>query len=103
MQKQEASPIEPMPEEGFYRVIYRTKSLHEAAIADIVWLKKASEVALEKGLPYFDVVESNVSDDYVKKVKARLPVVEGVIHLKEDPMTSQYDANEILNLNVMDL
>lgn len=61
-------------------------------LADIIWFQKAAEVALEKKKPWFNVIQHYISDDFI----------EGTIELIDDPMSAEYDANEILSLRLTD-
>ncbi len=61
-------------------------------LADILWFQKAAEVALNKKKPWFNVIQHFISDDYI----------EGTIELINDPMSAEYDANEILSLRLTD-
>jgi hypothetical protein len=70
----------------------------EAPIADIIWMKKAAEVAVDSGTPYFNILKQEIRHRFSKKFKMDLPVVQGIIQLEDDPMKAQYDAHEIENL-----
>jgi hypothetical protein len=61
-------------------------------LADIVWFQKAAEVAIENKKPWFNVIQHYISNDYI----------EGTIELINDPMSAEYDANEILSLRLTD-
>lgn len=103
IQRQEAREeqvAEPFDEDAgeTYRVIYRSPGMRENNVADILWLKKAAEVALDAGIPHFNVRDRKVTKEFSKKVQRRLNVVDGVIELDNDPMSAEYDANEILSL-----
>lgn len=60
--------------------------------ADILWFQRAAEVALDNKIPWFNVIQQYSSDDYI----------EGTIQLIDDPMKADYDANEILSLQLTD-
>ncbi len=96
---QEEAPMEEMLETpNTYKITYEVQSPKEEAIADIIWMKKAAEVAQNAGIPYFNVLEQKVRKQYVKKFKSQLSVVEGVIELDNDPMRAEFDALEIESL-----
>lgn len=81
-----------------YRVVYRAPGMRESSVADILWLKKAAEIAMDAGVPHFNVRQKKMSQEFNRKVQRRLSVVEGVIELDNDPMSAEYDAQEILAL-----
>ncbi len=81
-----------------YRITYRATGMKENGVADIIWLKKAAEVAMDAGIPHFNVKQKTVSREYNRRVQRRLNVVEGIIELDNDPMNAEYDAQEILSL-----
>lgn len=96
---QEEAPMEEMLETpNTYKITYEVQSPNEEPIADIIWMKKAAEVAQNAGIPYFNVLEQKVRKQYVKKFKSQLSVVEGVIELDNDPMRAEFDAVEIESL-----
>lgn len=72
-----------------YRITYRAQNVSENEVIDIIWLKKAANVAIEKGIPYFNVIDQKIvrNDD--------LDSVKGSIELDPDPMKAEYDAQEI--------
>ncbi len=81
-----------------YKITYEVQSPKEEQIADIIWMKKAAEVAQNAGIPYFNVLEQKVRKHFVKKHKQELSVVEGTIELDNDPMRAEFDALEIESL-----
>ncbi len=96
---QEEAPTEEMLEKpNTYKITYEVQSPKEESVADIIWMKKAAEVAQNAGIPYFNVLEQKVRKQYVKKFKTNLSVVEGVIELDNDPMRAEFDALEIESL-----
>lgn len=96
---QEEAPMEEMLETpNTYKITYEVQSPKEEPVADIIWMKKAAEVAQDAGIPYFNVLEQKVRKQYVKKFKTNLSVVEGVIELDNDPMRAEFDALEIESL-----
>ena len=80
------------------KVSYVALSPAEAPIADIIWIKKASEVALDSGTPYFNVLKQKITQKFNSKYRMDLPVVEGIIQLEDDPMRAEFDAYEIESL-----
>jgi len=105
IERQEARQEEVAEEDLFeerdgetYKVIYRAPGMKENSVADILWLKKAAEVALDAGIPHFNVREKKIAREFNKKIQRRMNVVEGVIELDNDPMSAEYDAHEILSL-----
>lgn len=98
-QMQEEAPMEEVLETpNTYKITYEVQSPKEEALADIIWMKKAAEVAQNAGVPYFNVLEQKVRKQFVKKYKTNLSVVEGVIELDNDPMRAEFDALEIESL-----
>ncbi len=76
-----------------FRIAYDMPTVTDEPLADIIWMKKAAEVAVKNENPYFNVTEQTYREEEV----------EGVIELMEDPMKAEYDANEILSLVVPEL
>lgn len=96
---QEEAPIEEMLETAnTYKITYEVQSPKEEPLADIIWMKRAAEVAQNAGIPYFNVLEQKVRKQFVKKYNTNLSVVEGVIELDNDPMRAEFDALEIESL-----
>lgn len=96
---QEEAPMEESLEApNTYKITYEVQSPREEPIADIIWMKKAAEVAQNAGIPYFNVLDQKVRKQFVKKYKTNLSVVEGVIELDNDPMRAEFDAMEIESL-----
>jgi hypothetical protein len=81
-----------------FRITYEVQSPREENIADIIWMKKAAEVAKDEGVPYFNVLEQKVGKIFSEKYRQNLSVVEGVIQLDPDPMRAEFDAQEIESL-----
>jgi hypothetical protein len=99
VQAQEESPVEKILEqENTYKIIYRAKSPQEDPIADIVWMKKAAEVSQDAGIPYFNVLEQEIYQEYDQEQSREVTVVEGIIELDKDPMRAEFDAQEIQSL-----
>lgn len=91
-QAQEEGPkIEQVGKYAF-RIKLDIESVKDRSLADIVWFQRAAEVALDKKIPWFNVLEQKYTDTSV----------EGVIQLEPDPMKAEYDANEILSLELTD-
>lgn len=86
-----------------YWVTYRATRMKENSITDILWLKKAAEVALDAGVPHFNVREKKIARKYDRKTQRRMNVIEGIIELDNDPMSAEYDANEIQSLVLPEL
>lgn len=104
IQRQEARQEEQAEEEIIdqhgesYRVVYRPTGLKENSVADILWLKKAAEVAMDAGIPHFNVRQKKITKEFNRRLQRKVNVVEGVIILDNDPMMAEYDAHEILSL-----
>lgn len=96
--QEEAPTEEVMAEANTYKITYEVQRPSEEPIADIIWMKKAAEVAQNAGIPYFNVLEQKIRKRFVKKYKSELSVVEGVIELDNDPMRAEFDAQEIESL-----
>lgn len=102
-QAQEEAPMGEMLEEyNTYKISYSVQRPQEEPIADIIWMKKAAEVAHRAGIPYFNVLSQKISKRFVKRYDRNLSVVTGVIQLDNDPMRAEYDANEIESLVLTD-
>jgi hypothetical protein len=100
-EEEEVDLVLPIEEENnVIDVIYYVSDISEENISDINWLKKAAELAQKKGVPYFNVVKQNIYKKFSKEANADLTVIEGKIELISDPMSSDYDANEIQSLNL---
>jgi hypothetical protein len=100
IEKEEAVEF-PLSEDS-YRVTHVVLRKEDEKIGDILWMQEAAELALEKGKPYFNVLERYRFRRYDPQRKVSLSVIEGIIELQTDPMSSEYDANEIINLNLID-
>lgn len=87
-----------MESDDSYQIIYKSQSASENKIADIIWLKKAARVALDAGVPYFNVIKQKTHREFDSKKRRSLSVIEGKIQLDNDPMQSEYDAHAIMNL-----
>jgi hypothetical protein len=105
-QEQVAEPADEIFDDGAgekYHVLYRATGMKENAVADILWLKKAAEIAMDAGIPHFNVRKKKMTKEFNRKVHRRMNVVEGVIELDNDPMEAEYDANEIMSLVLPEL
>ncbi len=79
-----------------FRVTYRSKNPAEDQVVDIIWLKKVADLALEKGMPYFNIIEQEI------KLEKGVSVADGMVELDADPMKAEYNAHEIKALVVKD-
>ncbi len=89
--EEEAAPFEQVARDTF-RIYMDIESENDRPVADILWFQKAARVALEQRVPWFNVLEQKIGDN----------AVEGSIQLENDPMRAEYDANEILSLQLED-
>jgi hypothetical protein len=90
IQAQEAPPeIENLGELSF-KITLEISEEDDRSMADILWFQKAAEVAIKHKIPWFNVMEETITQDEVQ----------GVIQLEPDPMRAEYDANEILSLQL---
>lgn len=98
---QEERPMDRQMEEAetrTFKVTYEVKSPEEEALADILWMKKAAQIARDEGIPYFNVLEQHITKRFVNSANMELSVIDGVIELDNDPMRAEFDANEIESL-----
>ncbi len=86
------------PEEEVYEVRLKAKNDDQNKIIDALWLQKAASVAMDAGIPYFNVKNQKSKNEVDPRTKKSLKVVEGEIVLDNDPMQSDYNAQEILEL-----
>lgn len=103
LQEQEAEEEEVSAENEEYYIEFKAQDQSENEIADIMWLKEAAQIALDAGIPYFNVTRQNIRQELDKKQKFVRQVVEGEIQLDNDPFSTQYDANEIMGLTLPDV
>ena len=105
-QEEEAFAEEEMVDEKVKGITldvrYQIQNPKDEALRDILWLKRAAEVALENGTPYFYVIEQKSTKEFSRKNNTELSIMEGVIELESDPMAAEYDAHEILSLVLTD-
>src|SRR3989344_4473521 len=89
-QAQEEAPMESiLDKSNTFKIIYESQGPEEESIIDIIWMKKASEVAISEGIPYFNVLDQKVTTRYDAESNQNLSVVEGVIELDADPMRAE--------------
>ena len=91
-QAQEEAPRTEQISKNTFRIRMDIVSARDKSMPDILWFQKAAEVAIEQKIPWFNVLEQNMTSTYI----------EGLIELERDPMKAEYDANEILSLNLSD-
>lgn len=102
-QAQEEAPIEEvLQEKNTFRIVFEVKTPEEETIADIMWMKKAAEVAINEGVPHFNVLEQTVTTRPDTDSGEEFSVVDGVIELDQDPMRAEFDAREIQSLVLTD-
>lgn len=104
MQAQEESPVETINYgPNTFKITYTSQKPSEDEIADIIWMKKAAEVAKNEGIPYFNVLEQKSYQNYSEAYQQELTTVEGIIELDADVMEAEYDAQEIESLVLPEL
>lgn len=91
-QAQEAPPTTEEIGLNTYRIKLDIDDVIDKSVADIVWFKMVSKFAIKKKIPWFNVIEEKMTDTEV----------EGIIQLEPDQMKAEYDANEILGLQLND-
>jgi hypothetical protein len=91
-QAQEEAPLIEEISQNTFRIRIDIQGSKGNTSPDILWFQKAAELANEKKIPWFNVVEQSISTTSI----------EGVIELERDPMKAEYDANEILSLELSD-
>ena len=89
-QAQEADPTMIQLTDTTYKITLEIESENDRAIADILWFHEAAKLAMKRKIPWFNVIEEKINPYEV----------EGVIELIRDPMKAEYDANEILSLQL---
>jgi hypothetical protein len=92
IQREEAPMTEQLTKNTF-RIVLEIESPNDEPVADILWFQQAAELALDKNIPWFNVLEQKLSPGSA----------EGIIELVKDPMKAEYDANEILSLHLDDI
>ena len=104
MQAQEESPVETINYgPNTFKITYTSQKPSEDEIADIIWMKKAAEVAKNEGITYFNVLEQKSYQNYSEAYQQELTTVEGIIELDADVMEAEYDAQEIESLVLPEL
>jgi hypothetical protein len=90
----------PINQNGYrtLKLKFTASSPQEAPIADIIWMKKAADVAIRLGTPYFNVLKQEIRHYFNPKYKMNLPVVKGIIQLENDHMKAKYNSYEIESL-----
>lgn len=101
MEAQEAEPWEDGKSNTF-KVTYSAMTPDEEAIVDIIWMRKAAEMANDEGMPYFNILKQKTQRRFVKKYNMELSTITGIIQLDPDPMRAEFDANEIESLIMTD-
>lgn len=81
-----------------FKITYRVTNPRLEHVADIVWMKKAAEVAKKAGIPYFNIIEQDISKEFNREAGQELSIISGVIQLDPDPMRAEFDAQEIDSL-----
>jgi predicted P-loop ATPase/GTPase len=89
-QAQEEAPMVEQITRNTFRIRVDITGPEKDSVADILWFQKAAELAIDKKIPWFNVLDQTMSKT----------AVEGVIQLERDPMKAEYDANEILSLQL---
>lgn len=88
--------------DGPYFIEFKARTPTENQIAEVLWLREAAQMALEAGIPYFNITRQEVRKEFDKKGRFHRQVVEGEIELEHDPYLTDYDANEILAVKLPD-
>jgi hypothetical protein len=81
-----------------YYVVYHSPNAKEDRVADIRWLKKAALIAINKGIPYFNIMDQKMVRKARPKADEGRNTIEGTIQLSPDPTGAEYDATEINSL-----
>lgn len=90
-QAEEAAPFRvKQVSTNTYRISLDIIDDDDLPVSDIKWFQKVADFALENRNPWFNVLEQNMGDQEV----------DGVIELVADPLKGDYDANEILSLQL---
>ena len=91
-EQQEQVPYSEEVSPNTYHIRMEIETENDQPVADILWFQEAAQIAMEKDMPWFNVIEQKLSAGSI----------EGVIQLEKDPMKAEYDANEILSLHLTD-
>lgn len=89
-QAQEADPTTIQLTDTTFKITIEIETENDRDIADILWFHEAAKLAMKRKIPWFNVLEEKITPYEVK----------GVIELIRDPMKAEYDANEILSLEL---
>lgn len=81
-----------------FEVIHKVSNPAHESVADILWMKKVADMAIERGVANFNVLYQNVERTYDARLKREVTVVEGTVELTNDPMDGEFNANEIRSL-----
>jgi len=100
-QRQEQQDVS-VSENKMLEVVYRVPDSTQEEVADIKWLRKAAELAMDEGRPYFSIINQKVTRRFSKSDETYLTTIEGKIEITDNPMETDYDANEIIGLNLGD-
>ena len=101
IQAEEESPMKRdilAGEPRSFKITLKVTNPRQEGTADILWMKRAAEVAQREGIPYFNVIEQSAHKRFVRSANAQLSVIEGIIELDPDPMRAEFDAQEIESL-----
>lgn len=100
IQAQEESPPKKahLRSSRSYKITYRVTNPRYEHVADIVWMKKAAQVAKDAGVPYFNIIEQNLTKKFHRASGQELSIISGIIELDPDPMRAEFDAQEIESL-----
>lgn len=97
-QRQEYLPYERV--EDTHYIVYEILDPSMEKVADIEWFKKAAEQAIDYGLPNFNILYRSTVRHYSIEAKKEVDAIEGTIQLLPDAMGTDYDAHEILALDI---
>jgi hypothetical protein len=81
-----------------FQLIFEVEEQEEGPIADILWLKRAAQLAIENDLPYFNVAEMEIERRVNPDTNQEITVVEGIVRLENDALKAEYDAFVIEDL-----
>jgi hypothetical protein len=81
-----------------FEVTHKVSNPAHESVADILWMKKVADIAIERGMANFNVLYQNVERTYDARLKREVTVVDGTIELTNDPMEGEFNANEIRSL-----
>lgn len=81
-----------------FKLTYEVTNPRLEEIADIIWMKKAAEVAIDAGIPFFNIVEQKKTRRFIRNAGQKFSFIQGIIELDPDPMRAEFDAQEIESL-----